>query len=98
MKNSDAGDCDLSRVPGLFKLQSNGKYNYDETYKMKRGRKNPANGELLVNPGKILKGNGLIRHVDVDQEFSGKFFFRFYDLGMKWSPVEKIKKSNSFCR
>ena len=69
-KNLGAGDCDLSGVPGLFK-EVNGKFTYDENYKLKRGRRNPANGETLVNPGKILKGRAFLRPTNLDQEFTG---------------------------
>ena len=79
IKNLGAGDCDLSSVPGLFK-EVNGKFTYDENYKLKRGRKNPANGELLVNPGKILKGRAFLRPTDLDQEFSGKSLLGCYFL------------------
>ena len=72
-----AGDCDLSVVPGLFK-EVNGKFTYDENYKLKRGRKNPANGETLVNPGKILKGRAFLRPTALDQEFTGNFLISFF--------------------
>merc|ERR1719145_382476 len=62
------GDCDLSGVSGLF-VGEVGKYNYGEHYKLKRGRRNPANGEKLVNPGKLLKGRALLKHTN-DEEFS----------------------------
>ena len=58
-------------MPGLF-IGKNGKLNYAEHYKLKRGRRNPANGEQLVNPGKLLKGRGLLKHKN-DAEFSGRF-------------------------
>ena len=63
------GDCDLSAVTGLF-VGEEGKYDYGEHYKLKRGRRNPANGERLVNPGKLLKGRALLKHTN-DGEFSG---------------------------
>ena len=66
------GDCDLSGVSGLF-VGEVGKYNYGEHYKLKRGRRNPANGEQLVNPGKLLKGRALLKHKN-DGEFSGIYW------------------------
>ena len=46
--------CNLRKIHDLFK-KKNGKWIYGDKYKIKRNRKNPATGEVLDNPGIVLR-------------------------------------------
>ena len=57
---------------GIFVKLSNGKFNYGPDYKLKSAKKNPATGEVLVNPGKAGKSRARLIHLN-DGDFSGLF-------------------------
>ena len=53
--------CDLTGT-GIFKLLSNGKYNFVPEYKIKFGIRDPGTGNRLTNKGKLAKAKGQFTH------------------------------------